>query len=134
MKITLISTGSDKDAGPKEIAKFLKNNNHKVSVFNYRNITKIKDSDLIVVSANSSTHEIASELIKKLKRLNKPVVYAGIYPSLNPKKCIKETDLVITGRPKETILELANKLENLQKISDIPNLWFAATKDKLIKN
>jgi len=134
MKITLISTGSDKDAGPKEIAKFLKNNNHKVSVFNYRNITKIKDSDLIVVSANPSTNKIASELIKQLKSLNKPIVYAGIYPSLSPEKCIKETDLVITGRPKETILELANKLENLQKISDIPNLWFAATKDKLIKN
>ena len=36
--------------------------------------------------------------------------------------------MTVTGNIKDF------SVENLQKISDIPNLWFAATKDKLIKN
>ena len=84
-----------------------------------------------MVSANVSTCKKASKIIKALKKLNKPIVYAGIYPSLYPAEAIKETDLVILKNPKETILELANKLENFQKISDIPNLWFKTSKKRI---
>lgn len=137
MKITLISTGSRKDKGPLEISKFLEKNNHLTHILysNDKNLKlKCKNSALIVVSANVSTSKTASQIFKTLKPLNKPLVYAGIYPFLYPNEALKETDLIILKNPKETLLELANKLENFQKISDIKNLWFKATEKEVIKN
>ena len=101
MKITLISTGSKQDKGPKIISNFLKNNNHSPQVLFYAYTTpdiilkKVKNSGLIVVSANPSTCSQASELLKLLKPLNIPLAYAGIYPQDSPDECIKEIDLII---------------------------------------
>jgi hypothetical protein len=140
MKITLISTGSKNDKGPQIMANFLDAKDHSVQVlfYNYLNenlvLKKVKNSELIIVSANQETCSKASEIFKLLKPLDKPLAYAGIYPHENPDECIKDTDLVVVNNPKETILELANRLENFQKISDIPNLWFKATEKETIKN
>ncbi len=140
MKIILISTGSRKDKGPKIIAEFLEKNNHKIEIHfsEFEDLDDLKKkaaySGLIVVSANKTTYRKASKIFKALKRLQKPVAYAGIYPSLHPEKAIEETDLVITKNPKETILELANRLENFRRVSDIESLWFKAGKEKIMKN
>jgi len=140
MKITLISTGHKNDKGPKIVANFLDSNNHQTQTlyYNYLNEAlvkeKVENSELIVVSANLESCKKASEIFKILKPLDKPLVYAGIYPQDNPDECIKDIDLVIVKNPKETILELANRLENFRKISDIPNLWFKATEKDLVKN
>lgn len=134
MKIILISTGSKKDKGPEIIASFLEKNKHQVEILYCPEKLNCKDSGLIVVSANIFTCKKASKIIKSLKKLDKPIAYAGIYPSRYPEKAIEETDLVVTGKPKETILELANRLENFQRISDIPNLWFKIAKEKIVKN
>ena len=120
MRITLISTSNKQDKGPRIIASFLEKNKHQVEILYSPEKPNCKDSGLIVVSANVSTCKKASKIIKALKKLNKPIVYAGIYPSLYPAEAIKETDLVIFKNPKETILELANRLENFQKI--VPDL------------
>ena len=139
MKITLISTGFKNDKGPLIISRFLEKK-HQIQVLfsNYLTenliLKKAENSGLIVISANESTCTQVAGLIKILKKLEKPIAYAGIYPQDNPEECIKEIDLVIVKNPKETILELANRLENFQKISDIPNLWFQATEKELIKN
>ncbi len=140
MKIILISTGSKNDLGPQAISKFLEKNNHKTGIIFYKKenlkdiLLRCRNSGLIVISANVATHKIASEIFKRLRSINKPLAYAGVYPFLYPTEAIKETDLVIIKNPKETILELANRLENFQKISDIPNLWFKATGKEIIKN
>lgn len=140
MKIILISTGSKNDIGPQAISKFLEKHNHKTEIIFYNKkelnkiLNKCKATGLIVVSANVATHKIASEIFKRLKSINKPLAYAGIYPSLYPTEAIKETDLIILKNPKETILELANRLENFQRINDIEGLWFKASREEIIKN
>ncbi len=136
MKIVLISTGSKNDKGPRAIARYLEENNHKTEVifFDEKIIEKVNNAGLIVVSANMATFKKASKIIRHLKKLNKPIAYAGIYPFLYPTEAIKETDLVIIKNPAETILELANRIENFQKISDVPNLWFKASKEEIMKN
>lgn len=140
MEIILISTGTSVDKGPKKIADYLQKHNHKSEIIFYKEnelkqiLSKCKNTNLIVVSANVTTSKKASILIKSLKKLNKPIAYAGIYPFLYPTEAIKETDLVIIKNPKETILELANRLESFQRISDIPNLWFKATEKEITKN
>lgn len=134
MKITLISTSNEKDKKPREILKYLEKHNHQTEVLYSPANPNCKNSDLIIVSANMATFKKASKIIQDLKKLKKPIAYAGIYPFLYPEKALKETDLIIIKNPKETILELASRLENFQKISDIPNLWFKATEKELVKN
>jgi hypothetical protein len=140
MKITLISTGSKQDKGPSIIARFLEQNNHSSEIHfsafetNPMLETAAKKSGLIVISANEFSCSQASKIIQLLKPLDIPLVYAGVYSRDHPEECIKELDLVITDKPKETILELANRLENFRKVSDIPNLWFKATETEIIKN
>ena len=140
MKVILISTGSKDDKGPYIISEYLNENNHRTEILfsNYFSLeeikNKVKTSGLIVVSANEQTSSTASKIISSLKSLQKPIVYAGIYPSLCPEKAIKETDLVIISKPRDTILELANKLQNFQRVADIENLWFKATEEQVIKN
>lgn len=140
MKVVLISTGSKNDRGPRKISNVLNKQDHKTEVIFYdeKDLQKIlsecKNAGLIVVSANVGTHRSASILIKHLKKLKKPTAYAGIYPSLYPDECIKETDLVITGKSAETILELAKRLENFQRINDIECLLFKANMLKTVKN
>ena len=140
MKVILISTGSKNDQGIYFVSKTLNEHNHRTEILfsNYSNLdeikNKIKDSGLIVVSANEETAHIASKIISSLKILQKPIAYAGIYPSLYPERAIKETDLVIISKPRDTILELANKLQNFQRVADIENLWFKATEEQVIKN
>ncbi|MBI2507540.1 hypothetical protein HYV89_01160 [Candidatus Woesearchaeota archaeon] len=140
MKITLITTGSTADKGPRKVAEYLQKYNHKLEVIFYnenelrQTLSKCKNTDLIVVSANVATHKRASLLIQHLKKLKRPTAYAGIYAALHPEECIKETDLVITAKPAETILELANRLENFQRIADIENLRLKFNKKEIIKN
>ncbi|MAG45318.1 MAG: hypothetical protein CMH63_00915 [Nanoarchaeota archaeon] len=140
MKITLISTGSKNDKGPQIMANFLEAKDHSVQVLfsNFLDekdlLKKTKKSGLVVISANKETCSKASKLFTLLKPLDIPLAYAGVYPHDSPDECIKETDLVVVKNPKETLLELANRLENFQKINDIPNLWFKATEEELIKN
>ena len=128
------------DKGPEKIAKYLEKQNHKAEIIFYNEkeskqvFDKCKNTGLIVVSANVSTYKKAQKLIEHLKKLQKPIVYAGIYAALYPEKAIEKTDLVVTKNPKETILELANRLENFQRISDVNNLWFKVAKEKIMKN
>jgi len=137
MEIVLISTSTKEDSGPKMVARYLYENNHKVKIF-FRNEKNLKEkcssAGLIVVSANEETSNLASQIISLLKPLQKPIAYAGIYPGLYPERAIKETDLVIISKPRDTILELANKLENFQRVADIENLWFKATEEQVIRN
>lgn len=140
MKISLISTGSKNDKGPYILSRYLNENKHRAEILfsNYLSLeeikNKVKSSGLIVVSANEQTSITASKIISSLKILQKPIAYAGVYPSLYPERAIKETDLVIISKPRDTILELANKLQNFQRVADIENLWFKATEEQVIKN
>jgi len=92
-----------------------------------------KNCDLIGVSAFSSTSSRAIQVIKKLKSLNKPIVWGGIHATLSPEDCIKYSDIVCVGEGEGAILDLAEAIQENKSIENIKNLWIRKN-NKIIKN
>jgi len=144
MKITLISTSTfPSDQGIRTISSVLKKAGYNVKLVfmtlsedysrNYTleelgQLEKIcKGSGLIGVNSYASTANRASRIINYLKKLNIPIVYGGVHPTISPENCIRQADIVLVGEGEEAILELVKALEKGKNIEKIKNLW---VKDK----
>src|SRR3989338_4228767 len=82
-----------------------------------------KDSDLIGLSVTSNYHLEAVKATKILKKLNKPIVWGGVHPTLFPEGCIKEVDIISRGESEEALFELVECISQKKDYSDIKNLW-----------
>lgn len=67
---------------------------------------------------------MASKEIKK--NSDTPIVWGGIHPSLLPEQCIKEDyiDMVVTGEGEETVVEIAQRLEDGSSFRDVKGIGF----------
>jgi len=91
--------------------------------------------DLIGISVSSSCFIIARVLTSKIKeRLNIPVIWGGIHPTLCPEECIPYTDMVCIGEGEYPMLEVVQKLENKQPLTGIKNLWIKHQDGSIEKN
>jgi radical SAM superfamily enzyme YgiQ (UPF0313 family) len=151
LKVTLISPYQDITAnGLRIISSYLKRERHDVDLI-FLNITNdrlsdyftfnkeafndlvylCKSSDLIGFSLMSSHFVKVKELTIKIKeKLDIPIIWGGIHPSVKPEECLKYADMVCIGEGEETMLELANKLKTAN-INNIKNIWLG---DLLPKN
>ncbi|MDP1728756.1 MAG: radical SAM protein [archaeon] len=150
MKITLISTSTfPSDQGIRTISSVLKKQGYEVKLVfmtlseDYsRNYTKseliqlekiCRGSSLIGVASYASTAKRASRIINYLKKMDIPVVYGGVHPTISPEDCIKYSDIVCVGEGEEAVIELAKAIETNKSIEKIKNLWIKK-EDKIIKN
>lgn len=150
MKITLISTSTfPADQGLRTLSACLKREGHKVKMlflpssedysvyYSQKVLNQIeditKDNGLVGISAMESTTPRALQLIDMYKKLKVPVVWGGPHPTFFPAKCFKYCDIICVGEAEDAIIELAEKLEKKQDISEIKNLWIRIN-DKEFKN
>ncbi len=150
MKITLISTSTfPSDQGIRTISSVLKKEGHNVKLVfmtltenylrNYslnelKQLARLcKGSGLIGVNSYASTADRASRIISYLKKLNIPIVYGGVHPTISPDDAIKVSDMVLVGEGEEAIIDLVNALDKGKKIDKIKNLWVRNEKG-VIKN
>lgn len=152
MKITLISTATfPSDQGIRTISSVLKRENHKVEVIflafseDYKKFYPekalnqlfglCKDSDLIGINSFASTAPRAIQVINKLKKLNKPIIWGGIHATISPEKCIEHCDIVCVGEGEQAVVELVKAIEKKKSINKIKNLWIRDSKTgKIIRN
>ncbi len=140
MKITLISTATlASDQGIRTISSVLKKAGYNVKTIflayseDYKKfypekvlnqiLNMSRDSDLIGINSFASTAPRAIQVIKKLKKLNKPIVWGGIHATISPEKCIEHCDIVCVGEAEGAILDLAQAIEKNKSINKIKNLW-----------
>src|SRR3989338_5302333 len=140
MKITLISTATfPSDQGIRTISSVLKKAGHEVKIiflaysedytkfYQKRVLGQIsrlsKNSDLIGINSFASTAPRAVQVIKTLKRLNKPIIWGGVHATISPQHCINYADIVCVGEGEEAILDLVNAIEKNKNYSKIRNLW-----------
>jgi len=91
--------------------------------------------DLIGISVPSTSFITASILTQKIKeRLNIPIVWGGIHPTLCPEDCIQHADIVCVGEGEYPMHELTQKLENNERITAIKNLWIKHRDGSIEKN
>jgi len=94
--------------------------------------------NIIGISVNSNQFPIGIEIAKFIKKdIDKkiPILFGGIHPTMNAEQTLNYdcVDMVIVGEGEESILELIEKFQRKEDISQIKNLWLK--KDgKIIKN
>ncbi|MCP3891326.1 MAG: B12-binding domain-containing radical SAM protein [Desulfobulbaceae bacterium] len=92
------------------------------------------DSDLIGISVMTDDYNAAVQLSKGFKaRLNVPLIWGGIHPTIKPKQCLEHADIVCIGEGEEALPELVRRIKNDNDIRDIRGLWFNDN-DRIIKN
>lgn len=150
MKITLISTSTfPSDQGIRTISAVLRKAGHDVSLvfmtlsedysINYTEselaqlASIAKGSKMIGIASYASTARRAARIISYIKRLNVPVVYGGVHPTISPEEAVKHSDIVCIGEGEEAVVELASAIEKGKSIDKIKNLWIKK-QNKIIKN
>lgn len=151
LKITLISPYENIAAnGLRIISAYLKNYGHKVELIflqapklkfsgTYSSevaddvINLCKASDLIGFSLMSNYFVRVRDLTRRIKsKLDIPVIWGGIHPTVKPEECLEFADMVCIGEGEDAMLELAQKLQPSGTVA-LKNIWFKKN-SKIIKN
>lgn len=150
MKIAIISANDSVWMhGMRDLSAFLCNNGHETKLVFLKFIVThnqiddksskildelvnlVSDCDLIGITCVSNGLYMAKQIISKVKKnTDIPVIWGGVYATLNPEDCLKYSDFVCVGDGEDCLLELANKLSVGDDLYNIKNLWFK--KDNII--
>jgi radical SAM superfamily enzyme YgiQ (UPF0313 family) len=149
MKISLISIiPGIHDYGMRTISACLKQAGHDVDLIfllkefykkysetSMNNLVKLtKGSDLAGFSVMSNFWDHAIQVTQKLKdNYDFPILWGGIHPTVRPEECLDYADMVCIGEGEETVVELADKIQNKQYYYDVKGMAFN-DKGKIIVN
>lgn len=90
--------------------------------------------DIIGITLMTSFYDGAVQITRKIKsRLNKPVIWGGVHPTIMPEDCLRTADMVCIGEGEDALLELLDRMAARQPLWDIKNLWFKRDGD-IVKN
>lgn len=95
----------------------------------------VKGSDVIGFSCMNRSSKNVIQIINHLrsKACKQPIVWGGIYATLNPHECLKYADLVCVGEGEEAMLDLVRAIDRGGDVTEIKNLWVKKG-DKLYRN
>lgn len=146
MKVTLISPYPDITCfGLRTMSAYLKDNGHQTQLiflpdpqgddlvmgkrhYDERVLAETAglcaDSDLVGLTLMTNHFEAAVEISAYLKsKSDTPVVWGGVHPTVRPEECLQHADLVCVGEGEDVILDLANRMERGEDLSDLANVW-----------
>ncbi|MBI5050074.1 MAG: B12-binding domain-containing radical SAM protein [Nitrospirae bacterium] len=93
-----------------------------------------KDSDLVGISLMTNHFNPAVSITQGLKsRLNIPIIWGGVHPTIMPEDCLNYADIVCIGEGEVPVLELIQKMEEGKDYFDTKSLWFR-NKKNVIRN
>ena len=134
MKISIISPFPDVRAyGIRVITACLKKAGHDVNLFflmkefseryaekTMNDLVKLtKGSDLVGISLMTNFYDNAVQITKKLKdNYDFPILWGGIHPTVRPEESLQHADMVCIGESEETLVDLANRMQNKQNYYD----------------
>lgn len=97
-------------------------------------LIKREKPDLIGISLMTHFFHRAVGLTKALKnKMDIPIIWGGVHPSIAPEECLKYADIVCIGEGEEAYLELAKKIKEKKSYEKVKSLWIKKEK-KIIKN
>ena len=93
--------------------------------------------DVIAVSATDDTFDLGMALISRIKNRYRDIhiIVGGVHPTFSPGKVInnENVDSICIGEGEGALLELCQKIERDQDITNIKNLWVKSN-GKIYKN
>ena len=113
----------------------MKDFHKKYSEITMDNLVKLmKGSELVGISLMTNFFDNAIQITQKLKEsYNFPIIWGGIHPTIRPEECLDYADMVCIGEGEETVVELADKIQNKQYYFDVKGMAFN-DKGKIIVN
>ncbi len=103
---------------------------HMVDVFVYSQevldqvVEGCKGSDLIGITLMTQYFDAAAQLTAEIKkRLDVPVVWGGIHPTVRPEECLSHADMVCVGEGEISIVELMKRMAAGEGIDCVPGIW-----------
>ena len=126
MKITLISMDYLIQAyGIRILSSILKKEGYDVNILflpkKYSNLYEesvlrnikafVSKSDLVGISVFTYLIDDAIQITREIRKMDIPVVWGGIHPTIKPNDCLKYCDYVIRGEAEESFLELIKNIE-----------------------
>lgn len=156
MHISLIIPYSDITSfGVRTLAATVKQSGHKVTLIflndpegetlpNYHYIysqslleavyNQVKETDLIGFSLMTLYFERISQLTQYLrKKIDVPIIWGGIHPTIKPEDCLQFADAVAIGEAERPLQELLQHYEKDEDITATPGFWFKKN-NEIIKN
>lgn len=91
--------------------------------------------DAIGFSSLSNSMTLCAEMTEELrKHFNVPFLWGGTGPTLEPEKSMESADLVCVGEGEEVIVEIAEKLDRKELLTDIAGTWCNLSNGEIQKN
>lgn len=93
-----------------------------------------KDSRFIGISLMTNFFGKIISLTNNLRKYtNKPIIWGGIHPTIEPEECMQYADIVCIGEGEKSLLELLTKSKKHRNYTDVKGMWFKKN-GKIIKN
>jgi len=95
-----------------------------VELDNFVRVLRREETQLVCLSLRASAYlNIARILTSHVhSRMDLPVMWGGMHPTLAPEECLADADLVLQGEGEGAILDLADRLRDGRDFADTPNL------------
>ena len=155
-KVLLIVAYSEKSLGTRYIANYLKKNGFEPTIIFFKafdtlfNSIYVSDKELsllqemilkekyLFVGLNIHSSFIMSEIKKLIEMLDNdiqiPFILGGVFPTLRPKQCAKNCDIVVRGDGEIPLLELAKAFQQGYDWKNILSLSYFNNNDEYIEN
>ncbi len=98
------------------------------------NLVKLtKGSDLVGISVMTNYFNNAIQITRKLRNnYDFPILWGGIHPTIRPEESLDYADMVCIGESEETLVELADKIQNKQYYYDVKGMGFNDKGKKIV--
>tara|TARA_B100001964_G_scaffold32370_1_gene33999 strand:+ start:336 stop:1793 length:1458 start_codon:yes stop_codon:yes gene_type:complete len=148
MKLTLIDPLVGQSHGLKSMTAYLQSHGHEVKVITlntsivslihkYNHIIRYTDSeineilkhckgsDIVGITVFTNAYDMARHLTSEIRgKLDIPIIWGGIHPTLRPKECMQFADMVCIGEGELSLLELLNHMEKGTDYTSTKGIWF----------
>ncbi len=153
-KVLLIAFYCEKSIGIKNIANYLIKNGFEPTICFVKTSptdpTPISDKEVDLVRSILYKNNflfaglsiLSSYTLSEVKKINDmlrkdfelPIVWGGIYPTLSPKECAKECDILVRGEGEVSIFKLAVALQKKENWKNLPSICYYNEKGEYIQN
>ncbi len=95
-----------------------------------------QDVDIVGFSIRASAYFNVSRRLTRVihQRLNLPVFWGGLHPTLVPDQCIPHAEALCRGEADEALVEMADRLAKGEDLSDLANWWVKDEDGSVRKN
>jgi len=91
-------------------------------------------SDIVGITLMTNFYAGAVQISRKIKsKLEKPILWGGIHPTICPEESLKHADMVCIGDGEDSVLDLLDKMEKNEPYEKTKGFWFK-NEGQIIKN